>query len=86
MPDALKQTHDQWKEFDRLAVTGAIEEATGLALHANDPLPDTLIANAQAIGLHPGALRLWIYDDPKREDWSASAMSAWAARFGIRSG
>lgn len=70
-----------WQNFTREDVTGALEEATGVALSANDPLPDSLIANAQALGLSPGALRLYIFDEPARDDWSMSAMAQWAATY-----
>lgn len=70
-----------WKHFDRISVLAAIEYATGGALAVNDPLPDTLIANAQALGLMPAELRLWIYDDPKRADWNAVALAEFALRY-----
>lgn len=76
----------QSRDFTRENVTGAIEEATGVALSANDPLPDSLIANAQALGLSPDALRLYIYDEPARDDWSMQAMAHWAARFLLMKG
>lgn len=71
----------QWRDYSREDVTGAIEEATGAALSANDPLPDSLIANAQTLGLSPGALRLYIYDEPARDDWSLNSMAHWAATY-----
>ena len=71
----------QWHNFSREDVIGALEEATGAALRANDPLPDSLIANAQLLGLSPGALRLYIYDEPARDDWSMNAMAHWAATY-----
>jgi hypothetical protein len=73
-------------DFTRESVTGELEEATGVALSAIDPLPDSLIANAQTLGLSPGALRLYIYDEPARDDWSLEAMAHWAARFRLRNG
>jgi hypothetical protein len=73
-------------DFTRESVTGEIEEATGAALSANDPLPDSLIANAQALGLSPGALRLFIFDEPARDDWSLSSMAHWAATYRLRNG
>lgn len=71
----------QWRDYNREDVVGALEEATGAALSANDPLPDSLIANAQTLGLSPGALRLFIYDEPARDDWSLNAMAHWAATY-----
>ena len=76
----------QWHNFTREDVTGAIEEATGAALSANDPLPDSLIANAQTLGLSPGALRLYIYDEPARDDWSLNTMAAWVAKYRLMKG
>lgn len=64
--------------FDRDKVRGWIEEAFDVALSLSDSSPDTLIAQAQAAGLEPAHLRLWIYDQPKI-DWSPGALAAWAA-------
>lgn len=72
-----------WKEFDRVQVLAEVESASGRSLSANDPLPDTLIAHAQALGLLPAELRLWIYDEPERGDWSAAALTEWARRAGL---
>ena len=69
------------KTYDRAAVLASIEDATGTALSANDPLPDSLIANAQALGLIPAELRMWIHDEPHRGDWSLGALREWAARY-----
>ena len=88
-PDAPEGYRDcmtpaaHWRDYSREDVLGAIEEATGAALSANDPLPDSLIANAQALGLTAGALRLYIYDEPARDDWSINAMAAWAAKYAL---
>lgn len=71
-----------WREWDRAAVIAAIEEASGAGLAAGDPLPDTLIANAQEFGLRPAELRMWIYDQPKR-DWSIAELATWAKRYGL---
>jgi hypothetical protein len=70
-----------WKIFHRFDVLAAVEDASGEALPVNDPLPDTLIANAQALGLIPCELRLWIYDEPHRRDWTARSLEAWAERY-----
>jgi hypothetical protein len=69
------------RNYDRSAVLASIEDATGTSLSANDPLPDSLIANAQALGLIPAELRMWIHDEPKRGDWSLAALRAWAAKY-----
>jgi hypothetical protein len=65
--------------FDRGSVLGAIYDASGVALSAIDPLPDTLIAVAEAEGLTPIDLRLWIYDLPQHP-WTSDELRAWARR------
>lgn len=75
----------RWPEpaaFDRGAVRGAVEEATGIALRVDDPLPDSLIARAEELGLGPLQLTLWIHDQPK-QDWSRDALARWAERNGF---
>jgi hypothetical protein len=72
-----------WKDFSRPEVLAAIEEASGKALNANDPLPDMLIAGAQQSGLSPSELRLWIYDDVHRADWNIDALARWARHYGL---
>jgi hypothetical protein len=72
-----------WLVFQRFDVLAALEDATGEPLSANDPLPDTLIANAQALGLVPSELRIWIYDEPKRPDWTAGALEEFARHYGL---
>lgn len=67
--------------YDRLYILACIEEATGEPLPANDPLPDSLIAEAQQLSLEPIDLRLWIYDEPARTEWSMSALARWAQRY-----
>jgi hypothetical protein len=66
-------------DWDRGSVLGAIEEASGVPLHADDALPDTLIAQAQALGLRPIDLKLWIYDSPEH-GWTPDALACWARR------
>lgn len=70
-----------WRAWDRAAVLAAIEEAAGEGLAVNDPLPDSLIAEAQALALEPWELRMWIYEQPK-DEWSMAALGAWARRLG----
>lgn len=72
-----------WRTFDRVDVLAALEDAAGEALAANDPLPDTLVATAQALGLTPAELRLWIYEEPARADWTIGALTAWARRYAL---
>ena len=69
--------------FSRETVRGDIEEATAHGLSVEDSLPDSLIACAERLGLQPVELRLWIYDEPKRGDWSTAALAAWAMRHGV---
>jgi hypothetical protein len=74
-----------WRDFDRQATLAAIEEAAGVALSPCDPLPDTLIASAQALGLQPVDLRMCIFDDPHRRDWTVESLTLWARRFHLGS-
>ncbi len=81
MPDA------RWPAtFERGAVMAWIEDSSGQALSSDATLPDTLIVTAQALGLAPHELRMWIYDWP-RPDWEharlAEALTAWAQRHGF---
>jgi len=66
----------------RAMVTRAVEEATGEALSTIDPLPDTLIARAQEVGLAPVYLLMWIGDREPETGWSAEAMLAWGREKG----
>jgi hypothetical protein len=66
--------------WDRGSVLGAIEEASGVSLSADDSLPDTLIAKAQELGLIPVDLKLWIYDSPEH-GWTPDALESWARRW-----
>lgn len=68
--------------YDREAVRGSIEEATGEGLSVEDPLPDTLIAAAQSLGLTALDLRMWIHDRPKWS-WSPKALAHWARLRGL---
>lgn len=74
------------KTWDRGYIHGAIAEATGVLLHADDPLPDTLIAKAQELGIEQADLRKWIYDElgPTlthiRLAAIAAALESWAQR------
>lgn len=68
--------------FDRERVRGWIEDALDVALGLNDSSADTLIAQAEELGLTPDQLRLWIYDQPKL-NWSPGALAGWARREGL---
>jgi hypothetical protein len=64
--------------WDRGPFLGAIEEASGQSLHADDSLVDDLICCAQEMRLSPMELREWIYDDP--ESFSTEELTRWALR------
>jgi hypothetical protein len=68
--------------FDRERVRGWIEEALDVSLGLNDSSADTLIAQAQELGLSPDQLRLWIYDQPKL-NWTPGALAEWARHVGL---
>lgn len=69
-----------WTDL-RGQILGALEEAIGRALPAQDPLPDTLIAKAQALGMLPHELRSWIYDSSARPDWQVASLVRFAERY-----
>jgi hypothetical protein len=69
------------KTWDRGHVLQQIEEATGQALSAGDSLPDSLIAAAQALGLAPHELGMWIYESG--HTYRTSQLAAWARRNGF---
>lgn len=70
------------RRFCREQIRAWIEEATGEGLSVDDPLPDTLAATAEALGMHPAELRLWVYDQPKPA-WTSTALANWARRHGF---
>lgn len=67
--------------WDRGHVLQQIEEATRQSLTASDSLPDSLIASAQALGLQPYELGVWIYEPG--HDFQTSQLAAWARRNGF---
>jgi hypothetical protein len=71
--------------WDRGAILGAIEQASGTALSADDAAVDTLIAKAQELCLLPAELHVWITDQPKIDGWTAEALVRWARRYGVGS-
>jgi hypothetical protein len=71
-----------WQEANRERVRGWIEDSLNVSLGLNDSSPDTLIAQAQALGLTPEQLRLWTYEQPKI-DWSPGALETWARHMGF---
>ena len=67
--------------WDRAHVLQQIEEASGQALSAGDSLPDSLIASAQALGLAPWELGVWLYETG--HEYRPGQLSAWAKRNGF---
>lgn len=86
-PDARPVEAAWWKNWDNLPreeLRGIIEANSGAALAHNDPLPDTLIAAAQALGMFPFELRFFARDEPARatvEAWSVEALTVFARRY-----
>jgi hypothetical protein len=68
--------------FDREQIRGWIEESIHEGLSVDDALPDTLAATAEALGVLPAELRIWIFDHPAHE-WSGAALASWARRLGF---
>jgi hypothetical protein len=71
-------------DWDRGHVHGSIAEATRCVLPMEDPLPDLLINRAQELGITPGDLRSWIYEELPQEHLRYAllldALSRWAQR------
>jgi hypothetical protein len=71
-------------DWDRARVRQQIEEASGRALSVDDSLPDSFIATAQALGMEPHELQMWIYDGAAADrDWSQTALANFARRYGF---
>jgi hypothetical protein len=79
--DPVERTAPILATWDRAFVLQQIEEASGQALSANESLPDSLIASAQALGLQPWELGVWIYESG--HDFRTSQLAAWARRNGF---
>lgn len=73
---------DIWTDA-RGAILAALEEASGRRISVINSHVDTLIVNAQEIGMTPRELRTWIYDNCARPDWSAESLKRWARRYGF---
>jgi hypothetical protein len=78
MRDAVLRTVPLLANWDRAHVLQQIEEASGRSLSAGDSLPDSLIATAQAIGLQPHELGVWLYETG--HDYGTGQLCAWARR------
>lgn len=83
MPSPLWDYDPLTLPLTRAMIHGAIEEATHGSLHVGDPLADTLIAQAQALGIPPIHLRAWIYDRSAEDGWSAAALERWAVQMDL---
>jgi hypothetical protein len=71
-------------DWDRARVRQQIEEASGQPLSVDDSLPDSFIARAQALGMEPHELQMWIYDGAAADrDWTQAALANWARRYGF---
>lgn len=71
-----------WKTFVREQVHAQIEDALGEGVSVDDALADTLIATAQAMGMMPHELRLWILELPRHE-LTAERLVEWARVYGL---
>jgi hypothetical protein len=83
MPNYLWEYDPMTLHLTRATIHGAIEEATQAPLNPNDALADTLIAQAQALGIAPIHLRAWIYHRSADDGWSAEALEKWARGMGL---
>jgi hypothetical protein len=71
-------------DWDRARVRQQIEEASGQPLSVDDSLPDSFIAQAQALGMQPHELQMWIYDGAAADrDWTQAALANFARRYGF---
>lgn len=81
-----EQKQQSWPpaSFDREQIRCWLEDATGVGLSVEDPLPDTLAATAEGLGMKPAALLLWVHDQPAHP-WTPQHLTTWAIRFGFAS-
>jgi hypothetical protein len=68
------------KTFDREQVRNWVQDASSLGLDVEDSLPDDLVATAQALGLTPAELRLWIFEEAHL--WTPAHLTTWARAYG----
>ena len=65
--------------YDREQVRAWIEGATGEGLSVSDPLPDSLVATAEALGLESAELLVWVFDHAgSAAEWTTASLVAWA--------
>lgn len=65
--------------YDREQVRAWIEAATGEGLSVSDPLPDTIAATAEALGLQSAELLVWVFDHAgSAAEWTTASLVAWA--------
>ncbi len=73
-------TPTKWPaEFEREAIRNWLQDSSGVGLSVSDSLPDDLAATAQALGMTPAELRMYIFDEPRHE-WTPAGLTAWARR------
>ena len=70
----------QAETFDREQVRNWLQDASGVDLGVEDSLPDDLAATAQALGLTPQELRLWIFEED--HVWTPAHLATWARAYG----
>jgi hypothetical protein len=71
--------------FDREQVRNWLQDASSAGVSVDDSLPDDLAATAQAFGLTPAELRLWIFEcpEPHQPHWTPARLVAWARAHGF---
>jgi len=69
---------DDGVTYDRGRVLAAIEAASGVLLSANDCLPDSLIAQAQSLGISARELETWIADPVPMKAWTTESLANFA--------
>jgi hypothetical protein len=80
-PAAAARSTPILRTWDRGRVLQQIEEASGQALSAGDTLPDSLMASAQALGMEPHELGVWIYETD--HNFQTGQLIDWALRNGF---
>lgn len=90
LADGLKEPAPSWPVirtmpaltgWDRARVLQQLEEASNRVMSVDDSLPDSLIATAQALGLYPHELGIWIYESG--HEWQPGQLTAWSKRNGF---
>jgi hypothetical protein len=69
--------------FDRDNVRAWLEDALHVSIGYNDSSADTLVAQAEALGLTPDQLRTFVYDFKWPLNYTGGGLEAWAWRNGF---